>query len=273
MIRSLILSALVALMATPALGQSVEPGYSAYDLQLGGARYRSFANTGGDEIYVGVPDLGRGAARAQRNIRWAAVNTVGFAVDPQADVLEAWVVNENGVYTLAYDDWFARRAALDGGDVPGLNVLHISMAGRDAGSTVAFEEVTINGMELGDFEPVDGWNDWMVEGVDLVDGFVIEGVLVLDGPFSNSQERSRLEIKAGWRAPPACMPIVQAVAPNDRRLPGIDAACCVIDGAYTEGNRLDYLRCVIREAVARRITWRTRPRLFDLLRAALRAVR
>ena len=50
---------------------TVTPGYVAPDEDLIGVRFKSFANTGDKEIYVGVPNLGD-PPRAQTDIVWAS---------------------------------------------------------------------------------------------------------------------------------------------------------------------------------------------------------
>ena len=79
--------------------------------------------------------------------------------------------------------------------------MQITVASRDTGASAAFNNVVLDGDSLGDFN-LTGFNDRMVEGAQLDDGFTLTGDIVLSGFFSTSQERSRVEVKVGHNAAP-----------------------------------------------------------------------
>ena len=69
---------------------------------------------------------------------------------------------------------------------------------RDGGSTVEFNDVTLDGYPLGDFDGVYAtWQFWTVSNYDFSQGFTLTGKIYLDGPFSGSQEFSKVEVDVG----------------------------------------------------------------------------
>lgn len=75
-------------LARPAAPQTVTAGLLAHDEDDAGFRYRSFKNTGGSEIYLGVPDLGVAAHRTERNITWVSgTNNVTLCFNATANKL------------------------------------------------------------------------------------------------------------------------------------------------------------------------------------------
>jgi hypothetical protein len=80
-----------------------------------------------------------------------------------------------------------------------LNYVQLDVVNRAAGTTVDFNNVTLNGQALGDFSGA-GWSTWMVTGIDFTSGFTIEGDIVLTGP-QPSGETNKVEIKVGYSIP------------------------------------------------------------------------
>mgnify|MGYP000665198746 CR=1 FL=1 len=82
-------------------------------LKVAGVRFRSFGNTGGNEIYLGVGDLGVGSNRVEKGHFWSKPGSypVTFTYDPSALTLVA-----TGPFgTLTYNlpvDWFSRSGVL-----------------------------------------------------------------------------------------------------------------------------------------------------------------
>jgi hypothetical protein len=78
-------------------------------VKIAGVRYRSFANTGGDEIYLGTGDLGVAANRTAEQVTWVKPGTYDFTFtyDPGVPELRTTVlgvgnpVNETVVRPLA----------------------------------------------------------------------------------------------------------------------------------------------------------------------------
>jgi len=188
----------------PTPAQTVLQGEIPHDEDLGAVRYRSFGNTGGDEIYLGIPDLGLAENRTARDFGtkgWGSENEIFFRYDPVEDELHTVVkTSPTTTFTLTYPN-FSTQLPLKGKTFgpDRLNLMQISVVCRDPDSqtsSVSLNEVYLDGHSLGSFTASE-WSDWTVVGYDFSQGFVLTGRLVLSGPFSNSQELSKVEIKVG----------------------------------------------------------------------------
>jgi len=200
----------------------VTPGYESHEADLIGARFRSFANTGGSELYLGVPDLGSGANRVEKNLTWQAENDISFTFDPQQDNLVVTVSNESFSETIEYSDLSANL--VEKGftyTVADLNVMQITLVNRDKAGTVTFANVALNGQSLGTFSET-GWNDWMVSGVDFSQGFTLTGTIQISGTIGNSQEKSKVEIKVGHSSA-----LVPTATPTNTPVPPTNTATAV----------------------------------------------
>ena len=209
-IISTIFLALIAFFVGQAFGDEtavITPGYQPHEADLIGVRFRSFANTGGEELYTGIPDLGNGANRTASNLNWAEENSVTFTFDPTADKLIATVTNGNGTTTIEYPN--LTKALANKGiayTLDDLNIMQITLANRDKNGSIAFNNVMIDGQSIGSFSET-GWNDWMVTGVDFSQGFTLTGTIEISGSISNSQEKSKVEIKVGYSSAAVPTPI------------------------------------------------------------------
>jgi hypothetical protein len=161
---------------------------------LPAVRYRSFGNTGGNEVYEGVHDLGVAGNRIERGYTWPnpASEQITFEYDPTLGTY-GQLITTGGFGTLTYD--------LES-ELTGLNVFEISVADRDAEGQVNFLDVAVDGVALGDFVGDGTWQffDFVAAdlGIDLNDGFLFTGTIELSGTFSGSQELSKVEIKTGY---------------------------------------------------------------------------
>ncbi len=176
----------------------VTTGYEPHEADLFGVRFRSFANTGGGEMYTGLANFGGGPNRVEADLNWTEENKVTFTFDADADKLIASVTNSQGTTTIEYLNLSETLAKKDYAyTTADLNVMQITLANRDKESLAIFSDVEVNGQELGTFSEM-GWHDWMVTGIDFSQGFTITGTIQLSGAFSNSQEKSKVEIKVGY---------------------------------------------------------------------------
>ncbi len=177
----------------------VESGSANASEWVIGSRSRSFASDGDREMFLGLPDLGRGGAtRSERDIVWAeGENEVTFELDRANDKLVMTVVNTNGTYTLEYTNLAANIAA-DGKTytLDDLDIMQITLSDRDDPAEVSFTDVTFNGYPLGDFDG-EGFLDFTVKGFDFSKSFIMSGTINLSGEFSGSAELSRVEILVG----------------------------------------------------------------------------
>lgn len=163
----------------------------------GGARFRSFGNTGGEELYVGIHDLGVAGNRSASNLTWSSPGTQSFSVsyDTGTDDLTGTV----GATIVVYNDLSTN---LPGGcTIPGLNTMHLQVVARDDDTTVEVDNLEVDGLPaVGSFLSVgnsDEWKDWTITGADFTDGFTITGDINLTGAFGISQELSKVQILVG----------------------------------------------------------------------------
>jgi hypothetical protein len=153
-------------------------------------RFRSFGNTGGSEVYIGVPDLAVAANRSEQNFVWENGDyKVNVIYNPWTGVLSVSGFNINNT-TNAFG--FARNVGLLGP----INSFKFILASRDAAGQVDFTEI-----QTGSSSPAD-----MIGGrrVDVQTGelspfsgvYTVTGKLHRSGTFSG-QENSKLEIQFG----------------------------------------------------------------------------
>lgn len=190
-------------LITPgAWAATVQSGFDPDAELLGGVRYRSFKNTGGQEVYLGKPDLGQSQNRVAKNIVWSNENDFTIAWD--GSVLSTVIDTGDDVYNLS--DTL--------GPLGDLNYLQFSVVGRNKKngeySKVFVDDLALDGHWLGDFDGTGGWSTWSLEGLDLTGGFELTGTLLLDGMFSNSQEKSKFEL--GFGNAPTVVPTPTAAA-------------------------------------------------------------
>jgi hypothetical protein len=172
-------------------GPSVETGNLLGGNGEGGVRYKSFANTGSREMYVGIPDLGDGDNRVETDFTWSSpgTHTVSFAYDETEDKLVGTVDST----TLEWPD-ISMTA-----DPSSWDAMLISVVARHSGTTVDFNDVELNGYwSLGDFSAVyNQWNNWTVSWDDFSESWTLTGDIVLTGTFSGCDECSKVEIQVG----------------------------------------------------------------------------
>ena len=172
-------------------GPSVEEGDHLASPGEGGVRYKSFANTGSREMYVGIPDLGVAANRVETDFTWSSpgTHTVSFAYDETNDKLVGTV---DGT-TL---EWTSISSTAD---PTSWNAMLISVVNRHSGTTVDFNNVELNGYwSLGDFSAgVGEWNNWTVTWSEFSTSWTLTGDIVLTGTFSGCDECSKVQILVG----------------------------------------------------------------------------
>jgi hypothetical protein len=178
-------------MAGTALAIPITDGFPS-------VRFRSFGNTGGDEVYLGVADLGSDSNRVAAGYTWPnPSNTmITFSYDPS--------VGSNG--QLSVSDGFGALTYDFAAAVDPMNFFRISVADRDPGGQVDFTNVYLDGVFVGNFIGTDSWVDYDFVNFGLDDGFTLTGVIGLSGTFGNSQERSKVQISMGYD-PDASAPV------------------------------------------------------------------
>jgi hypothetical protein len=181
----------------------VVTGYDAAAVKMGAVRYRNFGDGTGGRIYLGT-NLGASYGRVENSFyrgltcdgqtpynAWQPSNHVIFSYDPLAGIISSMVTVGAYTYCLQY---------IVGNLGPMVNYLQIDVYNRYAGSTVSFNNVTLNGRLLGNFSDSDDLlgKNWQVGCRDLNSGFIIEGDVILGGGQPTSNEANKIEINFGF---------------------------------------------------------------------------
>ncbi len=166
-------------------------GYPNWDEKYASVRYKSFGNTGSNEHYLGVNDLGVGGNRVETGYTWTVPGSydIKFEFDAASHTLTS-VIDNNPSTELEYTIGHAP-------DNP-INVMGIDVVQRTTGATVVLKNLELNGKNIGNFTG-DGWKSWTVNGFDVSDGFVISGTIELAGDFpAGSSEFDKIQISLGY---------------------------------------------------------------------------
>lgn len=150
-----------------------------------GVRFRSFGDTGGNEVYLGIPDLGNGANRNEIGFNWNSPGSFPFTFtyDRVNAEINVQVNGESENYT-----------GVDFTD--DIDTLLVTVASRDANSSATLENLVVNGTPT-TLTSAPGQLVTDILPITDTDFGTITGTVVLDGPFSNSQELSRIELRVG----------------------------------------------------------------------------
>jgi len=208
----------------------VSLGHDFAATMYGGVRYRSFGNTGGAEVFEGTK-LGSGTVGVNyvvQNLTWGANNTISFTYDPATQTLTSVV---NGGTPLVFSGFQPASA---------INYMKIQVAEQNAGSTVDFNNVSIDGTSIGNFSPPCGAAllcDWKLVGANFSGGFTLTGDIVLTGTQGTSQENNKVEITLGYLASPNTPPTAN---PGGPYLGAINTAIA-FDGSFSSDPDSDAL--------------------------------
>ncbi|MEM6469671.1 MAG: SdrD B-like domain-containing protein [Planctomycetota bacterium] len=178
-------------------------------------RLKSFGNTGSNEVYIGISDIGTSGNRNEAAKTWTVGQnyTFTYTYDNLADVQSINV--DGGPSAFQYTNALAN---LDASGVCGNNTLsrlQLNIANRDTGTTVSVFglTVTVDGTVYGpvNYANVVG-NNFIPFGPfpgDFASGFTITGQLFIDGPFpsTSGDERSKLELTICCDEPPEVEPV------------------------------------------------------------------
>ncbi|TVQ09675.1 MAG: hypothetical protein EA364_13510 [Balneolaceae bacterium] len=162
-----------------------------------GVRFKSFANTGSREIYLGAGDLGVGSNRSEVDLRWAeGANAVSFGYDAANDRLTA---SANGV-NLIYGNLAANVAANTSCTIDTIDRVEVLVRAGHNNTTVQAAELVLG--TVGSLTAVNGvspGNQVLIEqdGLNISAGFLLNGTITLAGTFSGGDERSKVEILLG----------------------------------------------------------------------------
>jgi predicted ribosomally synthesized peptide with SipW-like signal peptide len=167
-----------------------------------GVRYRSFANTGGREVYLGVDDLGIGSNRVEKDLTWQSNNNITFTYDKLADKLITTVdAGKDGTIdvTLEYPNVASKVQSVTGKLITDVDFLVINVVCRHSDTKVDFNNVKLDGYSLGNFHAeYSQWKTWTVTDLDFSQSFTISGDIVLTGTFSGGEEWSKVELMVSF---------------------------------------------------------------------------
>jgi hypothetical protein len=175
----------------------VEQGYSNLTGEAG-VRYKG--DSSGNEIYLGFGDLGIGENRVEAAYPDVISNwpdgtyLLTFSYDGENTITTDMVDEAGTVTSLIFTD----AAPVCGA----WNVMDVLVLDRLSTAAIAFEDVTIDGFDLGSFGTFDvpgapGWSvaNWTMTDFDFSQGFTITGDLVVEGWTGN--ERNKLQLTVG----------------------------------------------------------------------------
>ena len=162
-----------------------------------GARWKSFGNTGSNELYVGVGDLGVGSNRVESGYTWGdGWYHLQMWFDPGADTLYGAINDEVEL------SW-GSVSTTAGCPVSEMDQLQLHVFDRDDG-IVEFHDFQINGNPAGGpYVGGDSWGSatWNLSGYPFGDGFHMSGNLYIEGPFSGDED-SKVEFALGCDSTP-----------------------------------------------------------------------
>jgi hypothetical protein len=198
--------AATATTAAPVLNIGAHPTFTGD----AGVRYRSFSNTGAEEVYLGAGDLGVGGNRVGQHYTWASPGAFNFTFTVD-------LANNRISSSLPGATTLTRAYAAD----PVINAFRIfvrddatAVNGVQAGD-IWLTNLVVNGTSLGTVttKGQTGFNAFTVTGVDVGTLYTLSGTINLFGTMSTSQEANRIEITAGYVPPipvPAALPLLLA---------------------------------------------------------------
>jgi hypothetical protein len=169
-------------------------------LDVGGAGVRYKGDNTGNEIYLGIPDLGVGGNRVEEGFGWVdGTYDVTFAFDATNNKVTTSIDGPGGSTSLEYD--------FDDLLPPGCataewNALYILLRDDrdDGGLELNNIVLTPGNFDLGDFGTLDvlgtpGFLEWTVTGYDFTQSFTVSADLVIQNYVGN--EALRMEILVG----------------------------------------------------------------------------
>ncbi len=165
---------------------NITEGKADFAYQYGGAKY-NFANTYTKEHYLGLGDLSIRRDRVDANYTWSVPGShnIRFEYDPLTHNLSSTINGDESVRTFL-------------GTVPAyeLNALEFSITERSTNASIVLKNLKLNGEELGTYEG-DGIKTWTLKNIDFSNDFVLTAIIELDGSFSRTDEKDKIEIFIG----------------------------------------------------------------------------
>lgn len=231
---ALVLTTTLLMGPDPTQAQVVSAGHDPAATPRAAVRFRNFSSGSGPEVYLGrggLPD----SARVQLDFN-------GLPCRATSPTFGAWRTGSNPV-RFWYDPVAGRVStsvvasqefcrSYDVGDLGAVNYVQITVTRGDARSSVELRDVVLDGeaLEPGDFVG-DGERTWRVTGVELSEGFTLEGELWLSGSRPGG-DVNKVEIAVGYvEEADTAAPFISDVAADPNPV--------VVDCAGTVSARLD----------------------------------
>ena len=165
----------------------ITEGAAGFSYQYGGAKY-NFANTRTKEHYLGLGDLSIAADRVDANYTWKVPGSyeIRFEYDPLTHNLSSTINGSESVRTFL-------------GTVPEyeLNALQFSVIEGSPQASLTLKNLELNGEELGTYEG-EGEKTWALKNIDFSQDFVLTAIIELDGKFTKTDEKDKVEIFIGY---------------------------------------------------------------------------
>jgi predicted ribosomally synthesized peptide with SipW-like signal peptide len=178
----------------PVTGPIVTPGYSNLT-EAAGVRYRGVST--GNEIYIGIPDLGVAGNRVEIPYPdvytpWAdGTYVVTFSFDQAENKITTSINGPMGAASTEYD---FDTLLSPGCPTASWNTMDINVVDRLTTGELAYNNVMLNGFSLGNFDS-EGWNNWTVSGFDFSQSFTVSGDMVVQG--WTGSETNKLQLIVG----------------------------------------------------------------------------
>lgn len=178
----------------------------------GAVRIKNFSPTTGigqKELYLGVPDLGIGGQRVEKEVCtpnggcWGATCFYEFGYDPVGDTIWSTMTWGSNVSHISYPNFVSAAASFIKTSTPSeWDIIDVIAVCRDPACEVWLKNIKINGIATGvdvyaPYSATDPWVHYYITNVDIENGFTLSGTLELVGTFTKGNEYSKMEFQFG----------------------------------------------------------------------------
>jgi hypothetical protein len=204
--QQLVIASLFVGMTVSANAQTFVVNSGPLDSSVGAVRFRNLGNSGGDDMFLGVPSLGNAAQRVATNAHtWVNNDSVAFSFS--YDQANDRLTSTLGSTSLTYTNFIANVTTFKGAPAVAQdwNAMSIKLFNRQsADHSISMSDVLFNGNSLTtNGTIVSGFNSeatFQVRGYDFKDGFTLSGSINLSGPsaWNTSQEQNVINADFGY---------------------------------------------------------------------------
>ncbi|ARU40597.1 hypothetical protein CCB80_05355 [Armatimonadetes bacterium Uphvl-Ar1] len=204
--QQLIIASLFVGMTVSANAQTFVVNSGPLDSSVGAVRYRNFGNSGGDDMFLGVPSLGNVGQRVATSAHtWVNNSSVAFSFN--YDQANNKLTSTLGTTSLTYTNFVANVTTFKGAPAVAQdwNAMSIKLFNRQSDDhSISMSDVLFNGNSLTtNGTIVSGFNSeatFQVQGYDFKNGFTLSGLINLSGPtaWNTSQELNVINADFGY---------------------------------------------------------------------------